>query len=313
MESRSSRKVIYAAIVANLAIAAAKFVAAFFTRSSAMFAEAIHSMVDTGNELLLLLGMRRSLRPADTLHPFGHGKALYFYSLLVAVYIFGAGALLAIYEGISRLRHPQSPLHPGWNYLVLAFSAAFELYSWRISYLELRRRKDSDESVWDEIIGSKDPVVFTVFLEDSAGFLGTALAFLGLFLGHIFHAHYFDPLASVLIGLLLAAVAMLLGRESGALLIGERANRAVIRKAKKIITADPAVEQVGDILTMQLGPDQVLLTVDIRFRRGLDVQQLESAIDRIESQLRQQEPRIARIFIEADSLKGLERGSTRAA
>ena len=313
MESRSSRKVIYAAIVANLAIAASKFVAAAFTRSSAMLAEAVHSTVDTGNELLLLLGMKRSRRPAEPLHPFGHGKALYFYSLLVAVYIFGAGALLAVYQGISRLRYPEPPLHLGWNYLVLALSAAFELYSWRISYRELRRQKDPDESTWDEIIGSKDPTIFTVFLEDSAGFVGTVLAFLGLFLGQTLHSRYFDPAASILIGLLLAAVALLLGRESGALLIGERTNRAVIRRAKKIITADRAVEQVGDILTMQLGPNQVLLTVDIRFRRGLDVQQLESAIDRIENRIRQQEPRIERIFIEADSLKGLTRDSSRAA
>ena len=152
-----------------------------------------------------------------------------------------------------------------------------------------------------------------MFLEDSAGFVGTVLAFLGLFLGQTLHSRYFDPAASILIGLLLAAVALLLGRESGALLIGERTNRAVIRRAKKIITADRAVEQVGDILTMQLGPNQVLLTVDIRFRRGLDVQQLESAIDRIENQIRQQEPRIERIFIEADSLKGLTRDSPRAA
>jgi len=196
MESRSSRKVIYAAIVANLAIAASKFVAAAFTRSSAMLAEAVHSTVDTGNELLLLLGMKRSRRPAEPLHPFGHGKALYFYSLLVAVYIFGAGALLAVYQGISRLRHPEPPLHLGWNYLVLALSAAFELYSWRISYRELRRQKDPDESTWDEIIGSKDPTIFTVFLEDSAGFVGTVLAFLGLFLGQTLHSRYFDPAAS---------------------------------------------------------------------------------------------------------------------
>ena len=313
MESRASRKVIYAAIVANLAIAASKFVAAAFTKSSAMLAEAVHSTVDTGNELLLLFGMKRSTRPADPLHPFGHGKAIYFYSLLVAVYIFGAGALLAVYEGISRLRHPEPPQHLGWNYLVLALSAAFELYSWRISYRELNLRKDPDESTWDEIIGSKDPTIFTVFLEDSAGIAGTVLAFLGLFLGQTLHSRYFDPAASILIGLLLAAVALLLGRESGALLIGERTNRAVIRRVKKIITADPAVEQAGDILTMQLGPNQVFLTVDIRFRRGLDVQQLESAIDRIESQIHQQEPTIEKIYIEADSLKGLTRDSSQAA
>ena len=208
MESRASKKVVYAAIAANLAIAASKFVAAVFTKSSAMLAEAVHSIVDTGNELLLLLGMKRSRRPPDPLHPFGHGKALYFYSLLVAVYIFGAGAGLAVYEGISRLRHPEPTQHLGWNYLVLALAAAFEFYSWQISYRELRARKDPDESTWDEIIGSKDPTIFTVFLEDSAGLLGTLLAFFGLFLGQTFRSRYFDPAASILIGLLLAAVTL---------------------------------------------------------------------------------------------------------
>ncbi len=139
-----------------------------------MLAEALHSTADTGNELLLLMGMRRSLRPADPLHPFGHGKVLYFYSVLVAVYIFGIGGGFAMYQGISHLRHPLPSANIGWNYVVLVFAAAFDLYSWRISYRELLSRKDPDESTWDEIIGSKDPSVFTVFLEDSAGLVGTA-------------------------------------------------------------------------------------------------------------------------------------------
>jgi cation diffusion facilitator family transporter len=313
MASRASRKVIYAAIAANLAIAAGKFVAAAFTKSSAMLAEAVHSTVDTGNELLLLLGLKRSQRPPDPLHPFGHGKLLYFYSLLVAVYIFAVGALLTIYQAISRLRHPQPSEHIGWNYAVLALAAAFELYSWRISYRELLASKDPNETIWQEIIGSKDPTIFTVFLEDSAGLIGAALAFLGIFLGQIFHSRYFDPASSILIGLLLAAVALLLGRESGALLVGERTNRARIRQVKKILEEDPTVEAVGDILTMQMGPDQVLLTVDVRFRRGLDVPQVESAIDRLEARIRQQEPTIERIFIEPDSLQAPARKWSKAA
>lgn len=299
----ASRKVIYAAIAANLAIAICKCVAALFTRSSAMLAEAVHSTVDTGNEFLLLWGMKRSVRPPDELHPYGHGKVLYFYSLLVAVYIFGAGGGFAIYYGISHLRHPEPSSYVGWNYAVLALAFVFDFYSWRVSYLELQSRKDPDESTWDEIIGSKDPTVFTIFLEDAAGLVGTLLAFLGIFLGHMLHNPYLDPAASVLIGLLLGAVAVLLGRESGALLVGERTNRTRIKHVRQIILADPAVEAVGDLLTMQLGPDQVLLTVDIRFRQGLDVRQLESAIDRIENRIHQQEPMIERIFIEADSLR----------
>jgi len=303
MDSRSAKKVVYAAVVANVAIAVCKFVAAAVTRSSAMAAEAVHSTVDTGNELLLLLGMKRSRRPPDPLHPFGHGKALYFYSLLVAVYIFGVGGAWTIYQGISRLRHPIPAEYRVWNYVVLALAAIFELYSWTISYRELLLRKDPDESTWDEIIGSKDPVIFTVFLEDSAGLAGTVLAFLGIFGAQMLHRWYIDPAASILIGLLLAAVAVLLGRESGALLLGERTNRARIKRVKEILRQDPAVEQVGDLLTMQLGPCQVLLNVDIRFRGGLDVRHLESAIDRIEKQIRDKEPSIERIFIEADSLR----------
>ena len=175
MATRESKGVIYAAIFANVAIASCKFAAAAVTSSSAMLAEAFHSTADTGNELLLLWGMKRSARPPDALHPYGHGKALYFYSLLVAVYIFGVGGGLAVHEGISHLKHPEIPTHPGWNYTVLALAAAFDFYSWRISYRELRARKDPNESTWEEIIGGKDPTVFTVFLEDSAGLVGVLL------------------------------------------------------------------------------------------------------------------------------------------
>src|SRR3954471_15646687 len=151
--AESSKKVVYAAIAANLAIAVCKYVAALFTGSPAMLSEAVHSTVDTGNELLLLLGMRRSRRPADPLHPFGHGKVLYFYSFLVAVYIFAAGGGFAIYQGISHLRHPQESTQVSWSYVVLAIAAGFEYYSWRISYHALLAQKDPDESTWDEIIG----------------------------------------------------------------------------------------------------------------------------------------------------------------
>ncbi len=305
--SDSSRKVVYAAIAANLGIAVCKYVAALFTGSPAMLAEAVHSTVDTGNELLLLLGMKRSERPPDALHPFGHGKALYFYSFLVAVYMFALGGGFAIYQGVSHLRRPEEFTHVTWNYAVLAVASAFEFYSWRISYQELLARKDPDESAWDEIIGSKDPTVFTVFLEDTASLVGTFLAFLGILVGHVFHNPYFDPTASILIGLLLGFVAILLARESGALLVGERTNRARIRRIEKIISDDPSVEDVGELFTMQLGPEQLLLAVDVKFQRRLDVQQLESIIDRIEGRIRQQEPTVARVFIEADSLKGSTR------
>lgn len=274
-----------------------------------MLAEAFHSTADCGNELLLLLGMKRSERPPDLLHPFGHGKVFYFYSLLVAVYIFAVGGGLAVFEGVSHLRHPAPFTHNGWNYAVLALAAAFDLYSWRISYQELQSRKDPDESIWDEIVGSKDPSVFTVFLEDCAGLVGTFLAFAGIFVGQLSRNPYLDPIASILIGVLLASLAVFLGRESGALLVGERTNRARIKRIKEIIQNDFSVDDVGNLLTMQLGPSEVLLAVDIRFRRSLDVRELELAIDRIEDKIRQREPMIAKIFLEADSLKQLAKSS----
>jgi cation diffusion facilitator family transporter len=312
MATRESKGVIYAAIFANIAIAICKFSAAAVTGSSAMLAEAFHSTADSGNELLLLWGIKRSARPPDALHPYGYGKALYFYSLLVAVYIFGVGGGLALHEGISHLKHPEIPTHPGWNYAVLALAAVFDFYSWRISYRELRARKDPNESTWDEIKGGKDPTIFTVFLEDSAGLLGVLLAFLAIFLGRQFNNPYLDPIASIVIGLVLAVLAVFLGRESGALLVGERTNRARIASLKEIICADPAVEQVGDLLTMQLGPEEVLLTVNIQFRRKLTLEQLESAIERIEARIRGEQPSVQRIFIEAESFKP-EKPSSKAA
>ena len=278
-----------------------------------MMAEAIHSMVDTGNELLLLLGMKRSARPANPLHPYGHGKELYFYSLLVAVYIFALGGGLAVYRGISHLLHPTLPENVVWNYAVLAAAAAFEFYSWRIAYHELRLRKDPDESLFQEIIGSKDPSVFTVFLEDSAGLIGTALAFLGIFLGDIFGNPHFDAVASILIGMLLAAVALLLGRETGALLIGERTNRARIRKIEKIVAEDPAVEGIAELRTMQFGPQQALLTARIRFRRPLSLGRLESEIERIKKRIREQDPTMKEIFIEPTRRDDLAGGQKEAA
>ena len=311
--SHVSRQVVRVAVFSNLAVAACKYGAAIFTGSSAMFAEAFHSTADTGNELLLVLGMKRSSRPADPLHPYGHGKVLYFYSLLVAVYIFGFGGVLAFYRGIAHLRHPEPTMHTGWNYIVLALASVIDFYSWRISYRALLEQKDAEESLWDEIVGSKDPTVFTIFLEGSAALVGAFLAFLGIFLGSVLHNPYLDPAASILIGVLLACVAVLLGRESGALLVGERTNRSSIKRIRRVIEQDVAVEAVGALLTMQLGPDQVLLTVDVKFRRGLEIQELESTIDRLKRRIQHEEPMITRIFLEADSLKWPDRQPPQAA
>jgi cation diffusion facilitator family transporter len=310
VSSSSSKKVVYVAIAANLAIATSKYVAAFLTGSSAMMAEAFHTTVDTGNELLLVYGMKRSQRPPDELHPFGHGKAVYFYSLLVAVYIFGIGGGLAILQGIGHLKHPPALDKPLWNYVVLAIALVFDLYSWKISYRELMAGQKPDMTTWRRIKSSKDPTIFTVFLEDSVGIAGTLIAFLGILLGHLLHNPYWDPSASIAIGLMLGGVALFLGRESGALLLGESVDPAKAERLKMAIRSDPAVEGVGDLLTMYLGPEQVLLNVDIKFRSGLTVGELEASIDRLEDRISREHPEIRRIFIEAEALKQ-EGGTTR--
>jgi cation diffusion facilitator family transporter len=313
MAMNRTKRVVFVAIFSNLAIACCKFIAAAISGSPAMLAEGIHSSVDTGNELLLLFGIHRSRRPPDRLHPFGHGKSLYFYSLLVAVYIFGAGGAVTIFRGIHELQHPKMDTSPGLNYAVLAIAALLDLYSWRISYLELRRQKNPHESVFEEIVGSKDPTVFTIFLEDSAGLVGTAIAFLGIFLGQLFHNPYFDPAASVVIGLVLAAMAFFMGRESGALLVGERTTRERIGRIRQLITADPAVDAVGELHTMQLGPREALLVVQVKFGRGIRVEELERIIHRITKTIQGQEPTMVSISIQPALLSAQSRARKDAA
>ena len=299
----SSTEVIYVAIAANIAIALTKYGAAAVTGSPAMLAEAFHSTADSCNEWLLLLGIRRSERPADELHPFGHGKELYFWSLVVAIVIFGLSAGFSVDDGVSRLLHPTTTTKPGWNYAVLAIAAVFEGYSWLVSRHELRTRRRRGQSLWRVIRASKDPTIFTVFVEDSAALGGIAIAAVGIALGQVLHNPYCDPAASVLIGLLLAGVAIFLANESRELLLGERAPLRQIQKVKELIRAEPSVEKVGDIFTMQLGPEDILLAVALRFSPHLRVQELEMTIDRLEQKIRQSEPAIKRIFIEAESLR----------
>jgi len=303
MVKRSSRRVLYVAIAANFAIALSKYVAAAFTGSSAMLAEAFHSTADSCNELLLIFGIKRSQRPPDELHPFGHGKELYFWSLVVAIVIFGLGGGFSLHGGISRLWNPTPTTTPAWNYIVLGIAFLFEGYSWLVARRELMTRRRHGQSLWRVIRTSKDPTVFTVFLEDSAALIGIAIALLGIALGQILHNPYWDPGASVLIGLVLIGIAVLLANESRDLLLGERAHLGQIRRVKKLIRAEPSVEEVGDLFTMQLGPEQVLLAVALRFNVNLRVKELETTIDRLERKIRRQEPEIKRIFIEAESLK----------
>ncbi len=295
-----SRTAIFAAIAGNLAIAATKLTAAFFTGSSAMLSEGIHSLVDTGNGGLLLLGLRKSQRPADATHPFGHGKELYFWSLVVAIVIFALGGGMSVYEGVTHLSHAQ--LHdPTWNYVVLGFAIVFESLSFYFAYQAFRKEM-SGQGVFKTIRASKDPTTFTVLFEDTAALLGLVVAFLGIFLGHQLNNPYLDGVASIVIGVILAVVAGFLAFESKGLLIGEGVDPRVLASIRLIAGADPAVEEVRKSLTMHFSPSDVLLTLDIRFKKQLTAEKIAAAVDRLEKKIRDQHPEIKHIFIEAKSL-----------
>ncbi len=295
-----SKTAIFAAIAGNLAIAATKLVAAFFTGSSAMLSEGIHSIVDTGNGGLLLLGLRMSHKPADATHPFGHGMELYFWSLVVAILIFALGGGMSVYEGVAHLAHPQVH-HSIWNYLVLGFAIIFESISFYFAYKAFRKEM-AGGGVFETIRASKDPATFTVVFEDTAALLGLVVAFLGIFLGHVLNNPYLDGVASIVIGAILAVVAGFLAYESKGLLIGEGVDPKTLASIRAIAGADRTVEEVRRSLTMHLGPNEVLLTLDIRFKKHLTAEEIADAVNRLERKIRDQHPEIHHIFIEAKSL-----------
>jgi cation diffusion facilitator family transporter len=293
---------VYGAIASNLIIAAAKFTAAFFTGSSAMLSEGIHSLVDTGNEGLLLLGVHHSRKPADAQHPFGHGMELYFWSLIVAIVLFGLGGGMSFYEGIAHLQQGSEMGNPLWNYVVLAVALVAEGTSWSIGLRQLLKERRG-QSLWRTLRASKDPSVYTVVAEDSAALVGIVWAFLGVFIGHRFESVHADAIASMLIGVTLAAVALFLAYESRSLLMGESADAQVVQRIQELAQDDPAVVRVRRPLTMYFGPREVLLNLDVEFRPDLSAQEVTEAVDRLESKIRSEEPVIKRIFIESESLK----------
>jgi cation diffusion facilitator family transporter len=296
-----SRKAIYAAIGANLAIAATKFTAAAFTGSSAMISEAIHSLVDSGNGGLLLLGIARSQRPADEAHPFGYGKELYFWTLIVAIMIFAVGGGISAYEGLLHILNPAPIESPLWNYVVLILAVIFESYSFYIAFKAFQCAK-GEQVFWRAIHSSKDPTTFTVLFEDSAALLGLVVALVGVYLAHEFDNPYFDGSASIVIGGILAAVAVLLAYETKGLLIGEGADPEMLRQIRRLAETDHAVERVNRALTMYFGPHTVLLAMDLRFRNNLSAAELEEAVDRLEDAIRKRHRDVKHIFIESDSL-----------
>jgi cation diffusion facilitator family transporter len=266
-----------------------------------MLSEAIHSVVDSANGFLLLWGRKASARPPDTDHPFGYGKELYFWSLIVAVLIFAIGGGMSLYEGIIHVLAPQQDAKTNWDYAVLAFAAVFEVTTVVIAARDFRRGAGK-AGYWMGVRTSKDPTLFTVLLDNVAAVIGLFFAFLGIFSGHFLHIAYMDGVGAVLVGLTLATVAIVLAIESKGLLIGEGVDKKTREKICELVAADPAVVRVGAPLTMYFGPNSVLLALEVQFQRGLSAAGVTAAVDRLEKSVRAEYPFIERIFIEAESL-----------
>ena len=295
-----SKIAIYGAIGANVAIAVTKFVVAGITGSSAMLSEGIHSAVDTFNGILLLVGLRLSQRPATPEHPFGHGKELYFWSLIVAVLIFGLGGGVSFYEGIQHIRNPEPMRDPMWNYIVLAAAFVFEGVSFTIALKQFIGQTQG-QPFWKALHRSKDPTTYTVLAEDSAALVGLLVAAIGIYASHRFNMPALDGAASVVIGVLLAGVAVLLIRESRGLLIGEGIRPETAREIRSLALAHPGVQGVGEILSMYIGPDDVLVTIDLDFDDGTATDQAATTISTLQREVRARYPMIKRLFIEAGS------------
>lgn len=300
--SGSRKKVIFAALAGNLLIAVTKFFAALLTGSSAMFSEGIHSLVDTGNQGLLLYGMRQSRRPASPRFPFGHGKEVYFWSFVVAILIFAVGSGVSIVQGIQHLIEPEPIKNPTVNYIVLGLAMVFEGSSWLFALTEFSRAKGKWGYV-EAIQRGKDPTLFMVVFEDSAAMLGLIVALLGVFLADYTGQLWLDGAASVLIGLILGGTAVWLALETKGLLIGEAANTPVVNGIRKLAEETPEIDQVNEVLTMHMGPDYVLVTISVAFSPHIEAVDLERIIADLDARIKARYPQARKIFIEAESIR----------
>lgn len=295
-----SKTVIYAALVGNFAIAVTKFGAAMFTRSSAMFAEGIHSLVDTGNQGLLLFGLKRSKRAPDEEFPLGHGKEVYFWSFVVAILIFAVGAGVSLYEGVKHVFHPREITNPAVNYVVLAAAMLFEGVAWLFAWRGFRKAKGK-LGYFAAVRHSKDPTLFVVLFEDSAAMLGLVVAFAGIALGQATGIREFDGIASILIGLILGATALWLAWESKGLLIGESATVEVRRRILEILRSHAAVTGVSELITLHMGPEQILVAASVDIDDKLPVSEVETSISDLNRVIKETEPQVMRVFIEVES------------
>ncbi|WP_316799468.1 cation diffusion facilitator family transporter [Pedobacter frigidisoli] len=300
-----ANKSIYSALAANLLIAVTKFIAGAFTNSSSMIAEGIHSTVDTSNQILLLYGLKRSIKPPDKYRPFGYGKELYFWSFIVSIMIFGLGGVVSISQGITHMRHPETLVNPIWNYLVLGLSFIFEGASLIVAIKEFDKTRKG-LPWWKAIIKSKDPSGFLVLFEDGAAVLGLLIVFIFMVLSHNLNMPVLDGLASVLVGTLLIFVSFILARESRSLLMGEGLTPETQLKLKDLIQADEDVIELKSLLSTYQSPKEVLLVLILTFQADLRTEEITSAIDRLRDKIKAEYDIIKFVIIQPQSVNAPE-------
>lgn len=303
MSSANASKIsLYGGIATNIAIAVSKFIAAYFTGSSAMLSEGIHSLVDTGNGGLLLYGTAQSLKAPDAKHPFGRSKELYFWSLIVAMLVFSVGGGMSFYEGVKHMNHPGPMEDPTWNYIVLGVSVVFETVA---AYLSIKAFRESHpEPFFQALRTSKDPSAFAQVLENTAALVGLLVAGAGVFLGHLLNNPYLDGAASIAIGLLLMGVAIFLVYRTKGLLVGQGVDADTLADLERIARAQPSVREIRSPLTMYLGANDVMLALDVEFDDTLTADQVAAAVEQLQDAIRAAHPEVQRIFIEAKTLAG---------
>jgi len=292
-----SRSFIFISLAVDLLIAVSKFVAAAITGSSSMIAEGIHSVIDAISQLLLIWGIKTSRRLPDADRPFGYGKELYFWSFIVSLVIFVVGGCISVYEGYLRLQRPGLEGNPGWNYIILAIAFVFNLVS-MFSALKAFNQQRGKTSFWKAVVATKDPSTIIVLLGDFGDLFGLVIAFLGVYLGRLFHNPYYDGVASMIIGVMLIIISGFLASESKSLLMGETVSLKALRRVVKLTEEDTAIVKVKKRSSMYLAPEEVLLQMDAVFKDDLNTRQITDAIERITKAIQKEFPKMKRIFIE---------------
>lgn len=295
-----SKKVIYAAMIGNGLIAIAKFVGAALTGSAAMLSEGIHSVVDTGNQGLLLYGIARSKRPADEKHPFGYASEIYFWAFIVAILIFSIGAGISIYHGIEKVLHPHPVGDPTINYIILILAMIFEGFAWWIAFKEFSSIKGK-KGIFQAVQESKDPTIFTVLFEDTAAMLGLIVALVGIWLSIELDMPVLDGVASIVIGIILAGTALLLALETKGLLIGEAAAPEIVEEIKEIIAQRDSIDGLNEIRTLHRGPNDVLLALSVDYSDVVTAGEVEKTNTALELAIKERFPVVKRLFIEVQS------------